>query len=53
MKKLVLILREAFHLVRRHKFYFLLPIFLVLAALAFLAYEIGPAVVVSFIYAGL
>ena len=53
MKKIVLILRESFQLVLRHKFYFLLPMFILLAALAVLIYELGPAIVVSFIYAGL
>lgn len=52
MNKVLFILKEMFYLVRRHKLYFLCPIFIILALLAFLVYYIGPAVVISFIYAG-
>ncbi len=45
-------LREMAHLIRVHKVYFIAPICLVLALLAFLVYYIGPAVIISFIYAG-
>ncbi|MFH1619566.1 MAG: hypothetical protein ABIG11_06635 [bacterium] len=53
MTKLLLILRESLLLVRKHKMYFLLPFLILLAFLALLAYQIGPGIVVSFIYAGL
>lgn len=53
MKKFLYILRESFQLIRRHKLYFFTPILIMLAVLALLAYELGPAIVVSFIYAGL
>jgi len=53
MKSFLYILKETWHLVRKHKFYFLLPILTALALLTFLAYQVGPAVAVSFIYAGL
>lgn len=46
------ILCESAYLVRRHKLYFLAPILFVLALLAFFVYQIGPAIIVSFIYAG-
>jgi hypothetical protein len=46
------ILAELSFLVRRHKLYFLAPILLMLALLAFLVYYIGPTIIVSFIYAG-
>lgn len=39
-------------MIGKEKFFFLLPICLVLALLAFLVYYIGPGVIVSFIYAG-
>ena len=39
-------------MIGKEKFFFLLPICLVLALLAFLVYYIGPSVIVSFIYAG-
>ena len=53
MANFLYILRETLHLVKKHKFYFLLPILIALALLAFLAYQVGPAVAISFIYAGL
>ena len=39
-------------MISKEKFFFLLPICLMLALLAFLVYYIGPGVIVSFIYAG-
>lgn len=53
MEKAMLIVKESFRLVRKHKFYFLLPLLLLLAAISILAYQIGPGIVVSFIYAGI
>lgn len=52
LKKSVYIFRELFYLIKRHKLYFFAPLFIMLALLAFLVYYIGPAVMVSFIYAG-
>jgi len=52
MKKVMYILKEMFYLIRKHKLYFLTPIFIILALLAFFVYHVGPAAVVSFIYAG-
>jgi len=52
MKKVIYILKEMLHMIRRHKLAFLTPIFIMLALLAFLVYYIGPAVIISFIYAG-
>lgn len=46
------IFKEVFFLIRKHKVYFLAPLFIVLALLAFLVYYIGPTIIVSFIYAG-
>ena len=51
--KVLHILKEMAYLVKRHKLYFLAPIFFVLAVLAFLVYYIGPGVIISFIYAGI
>jgi hypothetical protein len=53
MANLLYILRETLHLVKKHKYYFLLPILLALVILTILAYQVGPAVAVSFVYAGL
>ena len=53
MKKAVYIFKEIFYLVRKHKLAFLLPILIVLGCLSFLVYTIGPAVITSFIYAGI
>lgn len=39
-------------LIKKHKLSFLAPLLLILAFLAILVYYIGPAVIVSFIYAG-
>ena len=51
--KFFYILKEMSYLVKKHKLYFLAPIFIVLAFLAFLVYYIGPSLVISFIYAGI
>ncbi|MFA5137964.1 MAG: hypothetical protein WC728_01935 [Elusimicrobiota bacterium] len=53
MKKTWHIIKETLYLVRKEKLMFLLPLLLVLALLAFFAYQLGPTVIVSFIYAGL
>jgi hypothetical protein len=53
MKKLLAIFKEGFYMVKRHKVYFLAPLIIAMALLAFLVIEIGPAAIVSFIYAGL
>ena len=50
--KVFYILKEMFYMVKKYKLYFLAPIFIVLAFLAFLVYYIGPTVIISFIYAG-
>jgi len=52
MKKTAYILKEMFKMIKKHKMSFLAPLFIILALLAFLVYYIGPAVIVSFIYAG-
>jgi len=52
MTKVGYITREMFYMIRKYKLYVLLPIFLMLIFLAFLVYHIGPAVIISFIYAG-
>ncbi len=53
MKKMFLMIRESLNLVRKHKVYFLLPLLLCLAVLTLLAFQVGPGIVVSFIYAGI
>jgi len=52
MKKVKYILKEMLAMIKKHKYYFIAPMLLILALLAFLVYYIGPAVIVSFIYAG-
>ena len=53
MRKIWYILKESMSLVRAHKLYFLAPILISLALLAFLAFYLGPTAVLTFIYAGL
>jgi hypothetical protein len=53
MRKLVMILREAFRLIKRNKVWFLAPILIGLALLAFLVYTLGPVAMVTFLYAGI
>ncbi len=53
MRKLLLILRETLRLLGRNKLYFLAPILIMLAVLAFLVYSLGPVAVITFLYAGI
>ncbi len=53
MRKLWHILREIYRLIWRNKLYFLLPILLSLALLAFLVFSLGPAALITFLYAGI
>lgn len=53
MQKVLYMLKEMFRMIRKHKLYFAAPIFITLAFLAFLVYYIGPAAIVSFLYAGI
>ena len=53
MRKFILILREAAHLVWRNRLWFLAPILLALALITVLVDTLGPAAVVSFRYAGI
>lgn len=50
--KFFYILKELFYMIKKEKLYFLMPIFIILAILVFLVFYIGPAIIVSFIYAG-
>jgi hypothetical protein len=52
MIKIQYISKEMFYMIKKYKLYILAPLFLVLVFLAFLVYHIGPAVIISFIYAG-
>lgn len=52
MKKFAYLLKEMARMIRRHRMYFIAPILFFLALLIFLVYYIGPAVVMTFIYAG-
>lgn len=53
MKKIIYILKETFYLIKKHKVFFLAPIFIILALLTILVFYIGPSVMISFIYAGI
>ncbi len=53
MRKLILILREAGHLVWQNKLWFMMPILVSLALLAFLVYTLGPTAMITFLYAGI
>jgi hypothetical protein len=50
---MLFILAECRELVRRHRLYFLAPLLIALAVLSFLVFQIGPALIVAFVYAGL
>lgn len=52
MTKIGYILREMLYMTRKHRLYVLLPLFMVFVLAALLIYSIGPAVIISFIYAG-
>jgi hypothetical protein len=52
LKKVPFIIVEIAKMSRKHKMYFLLPVCVLLAILALVAFYIGPSVIVSFIYAG-
>ena len=52
MNKVLYIFKELFYMIKQYKIYFLAPILIILALLAFLVYYIGPAAIISFIYAG-
>ena len=53
MKKIRYIIQELFYLIKKEKLFFIMPIVMALALIAFLCYHIGPAIIVSFIYAGI
>ena len=53
MKKIKFIFQEMWNLIKQRKLLFLSPILLCLAVLAILVYQIGPAVIISFLYAGI
>ncbi len=53
MTKIGYILKEEFYMIKKHKIYFLAPILIILALLAFIVFYIGPSAIISFIYAGI
>jgi len=53
MKKTRYIIKEMIYMVKKEKLFFIMPILISLALIAFLCYHIGPAIIVSFIYAGI
>jgi hypothetical protein len=53
MKKIFFILKEMLFMLKKHKLYIVAPVFILLALLAILIYQVGPAVIITFIYAGI
>ena len=53
MKKFIYILKGIIGLVKKHKMYFLLPVFLMLAFVALLVGALGSKALIAFIYAGI
>lgn len=53
MRRIWYMLREMALLIKARKLYFLAPILIILVFLAFLVFQLGPAAVLTFIYAGL
>lgn len=53
MNKIGYIFKEMGYMIKKEKMLFIAPLLILLAVIAFLAYHIGPAVVISFIYAGI
>jgi len=53
MRKFVYILKGIMSLTRKHKVYFLLPIFLMLAFITLLIGTLGSKALIAFIYAGI
>lgn len=53
MRRVWYMLREMTGLIRARKLYFLAPTLIILVILALFVYHLGPAAVMTFIYAGL
>lgn len=51
-RKFVSMNRSALYLARRHKVYFLLPILVAVAVIAVFVFYVAPAIITTFIYAG-
>ena len=52
MRKIIYLVRELFYLIRKDRLYLLAAVFLFLVFLTVLVYQLTPAAVVTFIYAG-
>jgi hypothetical protein len=52
MTKIGYVAKELFYMMRKYRLYILLPLFLMLLLLVLVVFYVGPAVVISFIYAG-
>lgn len=53
MSKIAYILKEMGYMIKKEKLYFIAPLLFLFALIALLAWHIGPAVIISFIYAGI
>ncbi len=53
MTKVGYLTREMLYMVKKHKLFLLLPVFLMLIFIALFVYYGGAAVIISFIYAGI
>ena len=53
MRRIWYMLTEMVHLIRARKLYFLAPTLIILVILALLVFHLGPAAILTFVYAGL
>lgn len=53
LNKIAYILKEMCYMIKKDKLYFLAPILIIFALLTIVIYYIGPAAIMSFIYAGI
>lgn len=52
LKKIAHLFKETWYLIKKEKAYFLAPLILMVVVLAVLIYQMGPAALIAFIYAG-
>ncbi len=52
MSRVGYVAKEFWYMIRKYRMYFLLPIFIIILLLVLVVFYVGPAAVISFIYAG-
>ncbi len=50
--RLRIVMSEMLYLIRKYRFYIIAPTLILLALVGFFVYQVGPVIVVSFLYAG-